>query len=160
VSEPASQLQRVIETVASSVQETEALGERVGRALRAGDVVLLAGELGAGKTCFVRGLARGAGGDARRVASPTYVISHEYEGGRVTLVHVDAYRLDEGADLAANGIEAGESAALVIEWADRLYADAPAPEEALWVRLSHEGESARRAIIEGSSSWATRLGET
>jgi len=151
---------RLDERVTTSAQETESLGERVGRALNPGDVVLLEGELGAGKTCFVRGLARGAGAEARAVASPTYVISHEYPGSRLTLVHVDAYRLDEGADLATNGIEPGDNAALVVEWAERLEANLAPPERTLRVRFQHEGETTRRIILEGSAVWATRIGET
>ena len=78
-----------------SPQETQALGERLGRVLMAGDVVSLVGELGAGKTCFVQGLARGLGVPAeRRIASPTFTIVNEHFG-RLTLFHVDLYRLEE-----------------------------------------------------------------
>lgn len=150
---------REIESLESrSAEATEALGRRLGAALRAGDAVLLVGELGAGKTCLVRGVATALGAERRAVASPTYVLSHEYPGERLTLVHVDAYRLEEGADLEATGVVAGPDAAIIIEWADRL-GDA-APEGALQIRLSHTGESTRRIVIEGSDSWASRLNET
>jgi tRNA threonylcarbamoyladenosine biosynthesis protein TsaE len=150
---------REIEVVESvSVDSTEALGRRLGAELRAGDAVLLIGELGAGKTCLVRGVARALGANPRAVASPTYVLSHEYPGERLTLVHVDAYRLDEGADLEATGVVAGEDAAIIIEWADRL--GGSAPPDALRVRLTHTGETTRRIVIEGSDSWASRLERT
>jgi tRNA threonylcarbamoyladenosine biosynthesis protein TsaE len=138
-----------------SVEATEATGQRLGAVLRPGDAVLLIGDLGAGKTCLVRGVARALGVDRRAVASPTYVLSHEYPGATLTLVHVDAYRLDEGADLEGAGVFAGDDAAVIIEWADRL-GDA-APPDALRVRLTHTGETTRRIVIEGSDSWAKRL---
>jgi tRNA threonylcarbamoyladenosine biosynthesis protein TsaE len=104
-----------------SPQETQALGERLGRVLMAGDVVSLVGELGAGKTCFVQGLARGLGVPAeRRIASPTFTIVNEHFG-RLTLFHVDLYRLEEERELREIGLadylEGGGVA--VVEWFDR-----------------------------------------
>ncbi len=81
-----------MEFVTNSPEETEELGERLGRALSPGDVVAFTGDLGAGKTAFTRGIARGLGiGD--RVTSPTFAIVNEYEGGRLPLFHFDMYRL-------------------------------------------------------------------
>ncbi|MGH7763825.1 MAG: tRNA (adenosine(37)-N6)-threonylcarbamoyltransferase complex ATPase subunit type 1 TsaE [Candidatus Dormibacteraceae bacterium] len=107
------------ERVTSSPAETEAAGEELGRHLRVGDVVLLTGELGAGKTTFVRGVARGAG-SAAPVASPTFQLVRVYPG-RVQLAHVDLYRLEKVPELADLGLdELADQGAVVIEWGDRL----------------------------------------
>jgi tRNA threonylcarbamoyladenosine biosynthesis protein TsaE len=107
------------DAVTSSAAETEAIGERLGERLRAGDVVLLTGELGAGKTTFVRGVARGAG-SAGPVASPTFQLVRVYPG-RLQLAHVDLYRIEQSRELGDLGLEelAGQGA-VVIEWGDRL----------------------------------------
>jgi tRNA threonylcarbamoyladenosine biosynthesis protein TsaE len=110
------------ELITNSAAETEAEGERLGAQLKTGDLVLLAGPLGAGKTTFVRGLARGAGSDAH-VASPTFQLVRRYRG-RVNLAHVDLYRLDGSADLADLGLdELLDEGAVVVEWGDRLNAE-------------------------------------
>ena len=105
----------------ASEQETTAVANTVAAGLRGGDVLLLSGNLGAGKTAFVRGLAQGLGIDTGDVSSPTFTLVHEYRGGRLTLYHVDLYRLDRAAtdDLGLDelGIETG---VLAIEWPDRL----------------------------------------
>ncbi len=103
----------------SSPAETEAAGETLGKRLRVGDVVLLTGELGAGKTTFVRGVTRGAGSSAP-VASPTFQLVRVYPG-HVQLAHVDLYRIENVSELADLGLEdlAGEGA-VVVEWGDRL----------------------------------------
>ena len=105
----------------ASPGETEALGERLGRTAEAGCVVGLEGELGAGKTCFVRGLARGRGSDPEAVASPTVVIATEYRGGRLRLHHVDLYRLEPPLrdTLFLREVLYGAGVAAV-EWFDRL----------------------------------------
>src|SRR5439155_1754471 len=82
------------EVTTHTPEETEALGEAFGRAARGGELIGLVGELGAGKTCLVRGLARGLGIDPERVHSPSFTIVTEYPGGRLPLAHVDLYRLD------------------------------------------------------------------
>ena len=107
--------------ISHSPAETEALGERFGRAAQRGLVIALSGDLGAGKTQFVRGLARGLGFPGR-VHSPTFTLVNEYGGGRLTLFHLDLYRLETPEQLLSAGIEdfltpAGVS---VIEWAERL----------------------------------------
>ncbi len=112
------------EIVLPSAADTEALGERIGRRLEAGDLVVLSGPLGAGKTVLTRGIARGLGVDGP-VTSPTFVIAREHPpapGGRgVALVHVDAYRLGGTAELDDLDIDTDlAGAAVVVEWGEGL----------------------------------------
>jgi len=126
--------------------ETEAVGEELGRTLAPGAVVALIGELGAGKTCFVQGLARGLG-VATRATSPTFVLINEYRG-RVPVHHVDAYRIDtltELLDLGLPELFDGE-AVTVIEWADKLPSLLPA--HAVVVRISGVGDEPRTIVVE------------
>src|SRR5687768_2644264 len=110
--------------------------------LRAGDVLLLSGNLGAGKTAFVRGLAEGLGIDPREVSSPTFTLVHEYRGGRLTLYHVDLYRLDRAATDDLGLEEMGVSdGVLAIEWPDRLM---HAPPGALQIEIEIVDDSIRR----------------
>jgi tRNA threonylcarbamoyladenosine biosynthesis protein TsaE len=107
------------EQTTHSAAETEAAGADLGRRLRAGDVVLLTGELGSGKTTFVRGVARGAGSTAG-VASPTFQLVRIYPG-RVQLAHVDLYRIESDSELAGLGLdELAEKGAVLVEWGERL----------------------------------------
>jgi len=87
----------VPEHVTRSEAETASVASALAATLVAGDVILLSGNLGAGKTAFVRGLAEGLGIDAEDVSSPTFTLVHEYRGGRLTLYHVDLYRLEKAA---------------------------------------------------------------
>ena len=133
-----------LEVLTTSEEETGSAGERLAASLRAGDVVLLYGDLGAGKTAFVRGLARGLGAAGDDVSSPTFTLIQEY-AGRVTLYHVDLYRLaspeveDLGLDdlLVADGVVA-------IEWAERW---AGRPDAAIEVRIDDAGGDQRRIRI-------------
>jgi tRNA threonylcarbamoyladenosine biosynthesis protein TsaE len=107
------------EQVTDSPAATEAVGEALGRRLRAGDVVLLKGELGAGKTTFIRGVARGAGSEAP-VASPTFQLVRLYPG-RLQLAHVDLYRIETPPELAELGLDdLADQGAVLIEWGDRI----------------------------------------
>jgi len=129
--------------------ETETLGENLGRALRAGDVVLLYGELGAGKTTFVRGLARGAGFRGR-VSSPTFALAHAYRGKRLTLHHLDLYRLAEGEteEVGLSDLLADPRGAVVVEWPQAV----PRwPKRRVEVRLSH-AKSGRRISVRDKRS--------
>jgi tRNA threonylcarbamoyladenosine biosynthesis protein TsaE len=110
-----------------SEQETAAVARELALSLQAGDVLLLSGNLGAGKTAFVRGLAEGLGVDPDDVSSPTFTLVHEYRGGRLTLYHVDLYRLDRAAteDLGLEEMGVGDGV-LAIEWPDRLTHELPA----------------------------------
>jgi len=107
--------------VTRSEEETVAVARELAGALNAGDVILLSGNLGAGKTAFVRGLASGLGLDPEDVSSPTFTLVHEYRGGRLTLYHADLYRLEriatEDIGLEEMGVADG---VLAIEWPDRL----------------------------------------
>ena len=104
-----------------SEAETESIGRALAARLGAGDVVLVSGHLGAGKTALVRGLAAGLGIDPVEVASPTFTLVHEYRGGRLALYHVDLYRLDRAAtdDLGLEEMGAADGV-LTIEWPERL----------------------------------------
>jgi tRNA threonylcarbamoyladenosine biosynthesis protein TsaE len=88
----------VADRVTASEEETQAIARELSATLRAGDVVLLSGDLGAGKTTFVRGLADGLGIDPREVSSPTFTLVHEYRGNGLTLYHADLYRLERAGD--------------------------------------------------------------
>ncbi|MFN7144917.1 MAG: tRNA (adenosine(37)-N6)-threonylcarbamoyltransferase complex ATPase subunit type 1 TsaE [Myxococcota bacterium] len=118
-------------------EATAALGARVGSALFDGAVILLSGDLGAGKTCFTQGLARALGVEGP-VASPTFILVQEYPEARVALRHADLYRLEREAEVLALGIEerVGYDGAWVIEWADR-FPDLW-PHDRLEIRLSHD----------------------
>ena len=125
--------------------DTEALGERVAAGLGAGDLVVLAGPLGAGKTAFVRGLARGLGVRGP-VTSPTFVIARVHRGGRLPLVHVDAYRLGSVADVDDLDLDAStEDSVTVVEWgegvAERL------ADRHLLVRLHRRDDDVREADV-------------
>jgi tRNA threonylcarbamoyladenosine biosynthesis protein TsaE len=129
----------------ASESETEQAGEDFSRALAPGAVILLYGDLGAGKTAFVRGLARGLGAAPEDVSSPTFTIMQEYAGAAAPLYHVDLYRLEpaEIDDLGLDDlIESGGIVA--IEWADRWKGR---PAVAIDVRLEHAGENRRRIRV-------------
>jgi tRNA threonylcarbamoyladenosine biosynthesis protein TsaE len=129
------------EIVTSTEEDTSSAGERLAARLKAGDVVLLYGDLGAGKTAFARGLARGLGANPDDVSSPTFTLVQEYHG-RVTLYHVDLYRLDppEIDDLGLEELVCGDGV-VAIEWADRWRGR---PDDAIEVRLEDIGDERRR----------------
>jgi tRNA threonylcarbamoyladenosine biosynthesis protein TsaE len=132
------------ETVTHSEAETAAAGARLAESLAAGDVVLLYGDLGAGKTAFTRGLAEGLGVPAEEVSSPTFTLVQEYHG-RLRLYHVDLYRLDEreADDLGLEELVLGDGV-VVIEWADRWRGR---PDDVIEVRLEHLDEDRRRLTL-------------
>jgi tRNA threonylcarbamoyladenosine biosynthesis protein TsaE len=136
------------EDLTRSEAETEAAGERLGRSLAAGAVVLLSGPLGAGKTAFVRGLARALGCDEDAVSSPTFTLIQEYPGP-VTVQHVDLYRLapDEVDDLALEDLL--EGAVMAVEWPERWRR---APAGALRVSIELLDETTRRIRVVAPSA--------
>ena len=140
-------------TVTDDERGTEALGEQLAATLHAGDVVLLSGPLGAGKTAFVRGLARGLGLGAAEVSSPTFTLIHEYRGGRLTLFHVDLYRLTS-ADANDLGLqELGvDDGVLAIEWSERLVRTPPGSVTVRLELMNDAPETWRRVTIMRSES--------
>ncbi len=131
----------------ASPEQTRALGEAVGRLADAGDVIALIGELGTGKTLFVGGLARGLGVDpATYVSSPTFTIMHRY-CGRLSLYHIDLYRIETPEAFASLGLDEymeGDGVA-AIEWAEHGYGCFP--KEVLTFRLRHTGSDTRTIEI-------------
>jgi tRNA threonylcarbamoyladenosine biosynthesis protein TsaE len=146
-------------TVATaSAAETRRLGKRLGRRLEAGDVVLLEGTLGAGKTVLVQGIAEGLD-VADPVTSPTFTLVHEYQG-RLPLYHADLYRIageTEAVDLGLEDLYYGDGVT-VVEWAGR--AAALVPREHLWVRLEvprDDGSTRRITFHPSGRRWVTML---
>jgi tRNA threonylcarbamoyladenosine biosynthesis protein TsaE len=129
--------------VTHSEAETAAVASDLARSLTAGSVLLLSGDLGAGKTAFVRGLAEGLGIDPAAVSSPTFTLIQEYRGGRLPLHHVDLYRLRsiEVDDLGLDELTL-EGGVTAIEWPDRLPRELPT---AVHVRIEH-GDGDTRTI--------------
>jgi tRNA threonylcarbamoyladenosine biosynthesis protein TsaE len=128
--------------ISNSAEETIAAGREYGQNARKGDVFALSGDLGAGKTQFVKGFVAGLGSGAE-VTSPTFVLVHEYEDGRLPVYHFDFYRLENSAAVLRLGFDDyvfGDGVSL-IEWADR-YADL-IPTEAKWLLFELRGENSR-----------------
>jgi tRNA threonylcarbamoyladenosine biosynthesis protein TsaE len=125
----------------NSEGETRQRGARLARELEPGTVLLLSGDLGAGKTAFVKGLAAGLGIDPDEVTSPTFTLVHEYRGGRLPLVHVDLYRLEK-ADLDDVGLDPDLASAgvVAVEWSERLTRDLL---EAIRIRIQDAGGDRR-----------------
>jgi tRNA threonylcarbamoyladenosine biosynthesis protein TsaE len=142
------------ELITHSEEETSAVGEQLAQSLRSGDVVLLYGELGAGKTAFVRGMARGLGAPADDVSSPTFTLIQEY-AGRVTLYHVDLYRLEprEIPDLGLEDLVLGDGV-VAIEWADRWPGR---PDDVIDVTIEDVGGDDRRITVSRSEPLQGRL---
>jgi tRNA threonylcarbamoyladenosine biosynthesis protein TsaE len=141
--------------ISRSPEETQALGEAWGRAARAGWVLGLSGELGAGKTQFVKGLARGLG-VTEPVRSPTFALVHEYAGGRAPLFHLDFYRLESPRQIVAAGLDQylfAPPGVVVVEWIERWLDGAqPLPVRFRRVVFEQTGESERRITYEDSGA--------
>ena len=136
-----------MEFITNSPQETEALGQKLGQKLPAGTVIAYRGDLGAGKTAFTRGLARGLG-ITDPVTSPTYTIVNEYLGGRVPLFHFDMYRLHSADDLFDIGWDdyLERQGICAVEWSENV---AEALEDPLVVTICKTGEESRKITLEG-----------
>ncbi|HIT34080.1 MAG TPA: tRNA (adenosine(37)-N6)-threonylcarbamoyltransferase complex ATPase subunit type 1 TsaE [Candidatus Faecousia intestinigallinarum] len=141
-----------MELITHSPQETEQIGEKLGQVLRPGAVIAYRGGLGAGKTAFTRGLARGLG-CTERITSPTYTIVNEYLSGRMPLFHFDMYRLRCAEELFDIGWEdyLERGGVCAVEWSENV---AEAMEDAITVSLEKTGEDSRHITIEGGASLA------
>ena len=129
-----------------SAEDTFAVGVGIGECLSGGEILLLHGALGAGKTLFVKGVAAGLGMDVEEVTSPSFTLVNRYDDGRLTLYHIDLYRLDEGA-AAAHAVDldellADERAVLAVEWAERM-GRYPLPPPAWRVSIAGDGDAPR-----------------
>jgi len=140
----------------TSAAETHALGKVVGEACTGREVMALVGSLGAGKTCLVRGIAEGLGVPTELVASPTFVLIHEY-AGRLPLYHADLYRLEERDAVNGLGLEeyTESPGVTVIEWADK--APGVLPRDHLWITLDHLGGDRRRVALHPRGTRSTEL---
>jgi len=154
----------VTRVTSHSEEETRRVARELAARLHPGDVVALEGPLGAGKTCFVRGLAEGLGLDPREVSSPTFLLCHEYEpaddDAGLRLAHLDGYRLAGPDDLETIGwddIRSAEDTVIAVEWAERL--GAMLPPERVTVRLAHAGPTTREITLHVPAALADRLGD-
>ncbi len=136
----------------NSPGETEALGSALAKVLTPGAVIAYTGDLGAGKTAFTRGLARGLG-CRDMVTSPTYTIVNEYLSGRMPLFHFDMYRLGSSDELWDIGWEdyLERGGVCAVEWSENV---TDAMENAIWVRIEKTGEESRRITLEGGERLA------
>ena len=136
-----------MEFITNSPEETEKVGQALGRVLIPGTVLAYTGDLGAGKTAFTRGLARGLGA-AEQVTSPTYTVVNEYLSGRIPLFHFDMYRLRSAEDLWDIGWEdyLDRGGVCAVEWSENVE---EAMDGAIRVCIEKTGEETRRIIIEG-----------
>ncbi len=141
-----------MEFITDSPEETEAVGEKLGRIIPPGSVIAYRGGLGAGKTAFTRGLARGLG-YTEPVTSPTYTIVNEYIGGRLPLFHFDMYRLDSEDALWEIGWEdyLQRGGVCAVEWSEN--ADG-AMEQAVYVTIEKRSDTQRRIILDGGETLA------
>lgn len=141
-----------MEFITNSPVETEHVGQQLGKVLQPGSVIAYTGDLGAGKTAFTRGLARGLG-CSETVTSPTYTIVNEYLSGSMPLFHFDMYRLASSDDLWDIGWEdyLDRGGVCAVEWSENV---ADALDGAIWVRIEKIGDESRRITIEGGEDLA------
>ncbi|MDR2976554.1 MAG: tRNA (adenosine(37)-N6)-threonylcarbamoyltransferase complex ATPase subunit type 1 TsaE [Streptococcaceae bacterium] len=135
-------------------KELTIYAEKIGRLLQSGDIIILTGDLGAGKTTFTKGIARGLG-ISQMVKSPTFTIVREYQGGRLPLYHMDIYRIGDDPDsfdmysyFEANGVS-------IIEWGELLASDLP--EKYLTIRFIKASDTTRQLILEAHGDGAEKL---
>jgi tRNA threonylcarbamoyladenosine biosynthesis protein TsaE len=140
------------------IEATDALGNCLSTVLESGDIFLLSGDLGAGKTSLTKAIASGLGIEEKEVTSPSFTIIHEHLNGRLPLIHVDLYRLGPPADITEIGLEDyfdGKNV-VIIEWAE--YLKAPLLETALKIDLSFFDEQSREVCMTGKTGiWRKRL---
>ena len=133
------------------VAGTEKIAAELAATLRAGQCIALYGELGAGKTQYVRGLLRGLGGNPRRVSSPTFVLLNVYDDGRLKLFHLDAYRVRGVQDFEGIGFSEllEQGGVVVVEWADRV--ESLLPPRHIKVRIVATGPLSRKITLTGAT---------
>jgi tRNA threonylcarbamoyladenosine biosynthesis protein TsaE len=126
----------IVSYQSSSVEQTESIAAEFSRQLTGGEVIALEGDLGAGKTQFVRGIVKGLGGDGRSVSSPTFVLLNVYDRGRLTVYHLDAYRVHGADDFEAIGFTEllEQGGVIAVEWPQRVPAILPARRFTVWIR--------------------------
>jgi tRNA threonylcarbamoyladenosine biosynthesis protein TsaE len=142
-----------------NTSETIQIGKRLGRLLQPGDVVALVGDLGAGKTQFIKGLAEGVGvGRATYVSSPSFTLINEYPG-RIPFYHIDLFRLESEKEAEGLGLEEylRGNGITAIEWAEKI--SSLLPEELLWVKIHYTGEHSRTLEIVGQGERYQKLVE-
>ena len=134
--------------ISASVAQTEAIAAALADTLRGGECLALDGDLGAGKTQFVRGLVAGLGGNARSVSSPTFFLLNIYESGRLKVFHLDAYRVGGADDFEAIGFTEllAQGGVVVVEWAARV--ESLLPPDRIRVTILPTGEQSRRIEID------------
>ena len=141
----------LVSYISKSSDETFRLGERVGRGLKGGELILLSGGLGAGKTIFAKGIMSALDYDPDEVTSPSFTLVNLYNA-RLDVYHIDLWRLDEATDAAiAVGLDdilANDTAVVIVEWADRLRRDDFAS-ETIGISISGDGDEPRTILIEG-----------
>jgi len=141
----------VLDLISHSVAQTQRLGARLGELACAGDLFCLEGDLGSGKTSFVQGLGRGLA-IVEDICSPTFILANEHSGGRLTLYHLDAYRMNSAREAWGIGLDdyLSTEGVCVIEWADKIRAALPA--ERLWIAFRHLGESKRGLLLRAAGA--------
>lgn len=147
------------EVLTNSEEETRVFGARLATGIKDGQVVLIAGPLGVGKTCLVKGLCLGLGVDPAEPSSPSYTLIQEYLGGRLKVFHVDLYRLQGGKDLDSLGLEeifGAKGSVSLVEWPDKL--GSHAPQSAWYVEMERVDENQR--MIKVFETENRRMGET
>jgi tRNA threonylcarbamoyladenosine biosynthesis protein TsaE len=138
---------RIVEITSHTPQETERIGSLLGETFTRGDIIALCGELGAGKTTLVRGMAKGIGIEDGEVASPSFTLVNEYPGP-LPLFHVDLYRLSDEKELIGIDYEEyirGEGV-IVIEWADKI--PRAVPGDALWITMHYQDAECREIVLQ------------
>lgn len=143
--------ENTLDFISRSPEQTRRMGMRLGKMLETGDIICLQGELGAGKTTLVQGVAQGWG-SLDKVSSPTFIIVNMYRrADQSELYHLDTYRLENSAEAAMLDLDEMLAAGpLLIEWAERI--EEILPQERLWIRLEHLGEEQRRLQIKAAGT--------